>query len=242
MMQTLAPFQLPLISKTQRNRMLRYAKKVLSAQQQMITQEGKNLLHYTLQEADQHFHMIHYPKGDRIDHTTGAQYFYHCHRENYEQLEHGHFHCFIRYPHIPKRIKPAPIPDWDKYLDNPMTHLVAISINLYGQPIRLFTVNRWVSSEIWYDSKHVNANLNRFKMTLTQDPYWQVLDQWVEGILHLFSPQIQWLHQARDVHIHHLTKDKDQNETVYEDKNIEELSEISIDLKTQIQWLLETSA
>ncbi len=44
--------------------------------------------------------MNHYPKGDRIDYDTGAQYFYHCHRESEETEEHGHFHCFLRYKHI----------------------------------------------------------------------------------------------------------------------------------------------
>ncbi len=41
---------------------------------------------------------------------------------------------------IPKRIKPTRCLIGDKYIDNPMTHLVAISMSHNGQPIRLFTV------------------------------------------------------------------------------------------------------
>lgn len=239
-MQNIIPFELPTLSANKRAKMLRYAKRALCAQQLMSTLSGENILHYTLRGQEQHLRIDHYPKGDRIDHATGAQYFYHCHRENYESTEHGHFHCFLRYPHIPKHIKPTPLNDWDKFIDNPMTHLVAISMNQLGVPIRLFTVNRWVSSEIWYDGKHANSILNRFKMSLKNDPYWQILDQWVEAILHLFSPQIQWLHHARDGAI--LDHQSKKINSVYDDHAIEELSEIPIDLKSQIEWLLETPA
>jgi len=232
-------FTLPSISPWQKSKLLGYAQQVLTSQQQMSAVKGKSILHYTLQKKRRHTRMNHYPKGDRIDQKTGAQYFYHCHRENTEQNEHGHFHCFLRYKHIPKTRKPKPLADWDKYIDNPMTHLVAISMNRYGQPIRLFTVNRWVTSEIWYDAEHAPNFLNRFKMTKTADPYWQILDLWVEGMLHLFSPQIAWLHHQRDQAIKQ-HQFKDTNNNVYEDRSIEELSEISIDLKSQVQWIIES--
>lgn len=236
-MLTHTEFTLPQLSKWQQKRYLEYATQVLEAQQLMTTAKGKNILHYTLRKKRRHEHMSHYPKGDRIDHSTGAQYFYHCHRENYESREHGHFHCFLRYKHIPKSIKPAPLADWDRYIDNPMTHLVAIGMNQFGQPIRLFTVNRWVTSEIWYPAEYTSRFLKRYKMTLTDDPYWQVLDQWIEGVLHLFAPQITWLHQARDCKIqHHQANTIVENP--YMDYELEELSEINIDLKEQIEWIL----
>lgn len=230
-------FNLPVLSKWHKKKMLGYAAQVLEAQQQMIHHKGKNILHYTLNKKRKFERMNHYPKGDRIDHSTGAQFFYHCHRENFESTEHGHFHCFLRYKHIPKSIKPAPLADWDKYMDNPMTHLVAIAMNQMGQPIRLFTVNRWVTSEICYEAKHVPNFIKRYKMTLQNDPYWQVLDKWVEGMLHLFAPQISWLHHARDLRM----QDYQQNKGIinpYIDHDIEELSEISIDLKTQVEWVI----
>lgn len=233
------PFNLPALTRWRKTKMLGYAEQVLTSQQQMTTSTGKNILHHTLQKKRRHKRMDHYPKGDRIDHQTGAQYFYHCHRENIESAEHGHFHCFLRYKRIPKRVKPTPLSDWNKYIDNPMTHIIAIAMDRFGQPIRLFTVNRWVTSEIWYDAIHTPNFVRRFNMTLADDPYWQVLDQWVDGMLHLFSPQIAWLHHQRDTAIqHHYLHNS--NENVYENREVEELSEISIDLKTQIQWLLRT--
>lgn len=236
-MLTSSEFVLPPLSKWHQKRYLGYAQQVLESQQQMTSAPGNNVLHYALNNRDGYERMSHYPCGDRIDHTTGAQYFYHCHRENYESTEHGHFHCFLRYKHIPKSIKPAPLADWDRYIDNPMTHLVAIGMNQFGQPIRLFTVNRWVTSEIWYGAENTLQFLKRYKMTL-DDPYWQVLDKWVEGILHLFAPQISWLHQERDRKIN-LHQESKSVENPYLDYELEELSEISIDLKNQIEWIIQ---
>ena len=230
-------FNFPILTRWHQSKMLNYAQNVLTTQQQMITTTGKNILHHTLQKKRRHTRLAHYPKDDRIDNTTGAQYFYHCHRENTDSNEHGHFHCFLRYKHIPKHRSPTPLPDWNKHIDNPFTHLIAIAMDRYGQPIRLFTVNRWVTSEIWYDAMHVPHFINRFKMTKTDDPHWQILDQWIENMLKLFSPQIAWLHHERDKAIaQHQLKNPDNN--VYEDALIEELSEISINLKDQIQWIL----
>ncbi|KTD63134.1 hypothetical protein Lsan_1488 [Legionella santicrucis] len=230
-------FNLPQLSRWHKKAYLGYAQQVLEAQQLMTANKGKSILHYALKNKRRFERMSHYPQGDRIDHKTGAQYFYHCHRENYESTEHGHFHCFLRYKHIPKSIKPVPLTDWDRYIDNPMTHLVAIGMNQFGHPIRLFTVNRWVTSEIWYDSEHTARLIKRYKMNLINDPYWQVLDKWVEGILHIFIPQILWLHQERDKRIlQHQANCSAEN--AYMDYDLEELSEISIDLKNQIEWII----
>lgn len=237
-MTALKKFILPALSEKQKAQMLRHALKVLDAQRQMTTENGKNILHHTLRRKRQHVKMEHYPKGDRIDYNTGAQYFYHCHREDLNREEHGHFHCFMRYKKIPKRIKPTPLADWDKNIDSPMAHIIAISMNRYGQPIRLFTVNRWVSFETWYDAEHAPEFVKKFKFTLEDDPHWQVLDSWVEGMLHLFAPQITWLNERRDETIANW-QNKYPACNAYEDHRLEELSEISIDLTKQVQWITE---
>lgn len=232
-------FSLPELTRYQKSSFLRYAGKVLEAQQKIINSEAKNIIQYTLEQQNRHQSMLHYPKGDRIDHDTGAQYFYHCHRENFDTEEHGHFHCFLRYKAISKRIKPTPLADWDKNIDNPMTHLVAIAMNRYGQPIRLFSVNRWISHEIWYDSQHTSSFIKQFKMTKKDNMYWQILDDWVEGMLHLFAPQIQWINKARDQAISYY-KTLNPNSNVYESHQFDVLSEIPINLNKQIQWVLSS--
>lgn len=231
------PFVLPPLTRWGKSKMLGYAEQALTAQQAIVNNTGKNILHYTLEKKRRHTRMTHYPKSDRIDLQTGAQYFYHCHRENKESAEHGHFHCFLRYKNIPKRIKPTPLADWDKHIHNPMTHIVAIALNRYSQPIRLFTVNRWISSEIWYDAKYAPYFIKRFNITLTDSPHWQLLDRWIEAMLKLFSPQIAWLHQERDAMMaNYQINNPDRN--VYDDENLEETSQISIDFKNQIEWVL----
>jgi len=229
-------FTLPELTEKQKAQMMCYALKVLETQQQMTSKNGKNILHHTLQKKRQHIKMAHYPKGDRIDYNTGAQYFYHCHREDFDREEHGHFHCFMRYKKIPKRIKPTPLPDWDKNIDSPMAHIVAVSMNRYGQPIRLFTVNRWISFETWYDAKYAPEFVKKFKFTIDDEPYWQVLDSWVENMLHLFAPQIAWLNEQRDETIATWQK-KYPNSNAYEDHGLEELSEIPINLADQVSWI-----
>lgn len=190
-------FSLPNLTKWHQKKYLAYATQVLESQQQIINDEGANILHYILKDQSKYERLTHYPDGDRIDPISGAQYFYHCHRENFDTTEHGHFHCFQRYKQIPKRIKPSPLPDWDLYIENPMTHLIAIGMSQQGSPIRLFTVNRWVTNEIWYDAVHAPYFVKRYQMNL-KNPYWRIVDKWVEGMIHLFAPQIAWLHQERD--------------------------------------------
>lgn len=229
-------FDLPILSIRNKQRYLGYAMQILEAQQVMLGDGGKNLLHYLLDKQERYQRMTHYPQGDRIDSLSGAQYFYHCHRENFASTEHGHFHCFQRYQHIPKTIKPRALADWDRYSDNPMTHIIAIGMNQMGQPIRLFTVNRWVTSEIWYDAQNMCKIIKNYHLNLAPSR-WTVLDRWVEGIIHLFTPQITWLHQQRDQYIQHQFNSG--NENPYTDQTLEELSELSIDLKKQIEWVVK---
>ncbi|MGQ3890479.1 DUF6969 family protein [Legionella sp. CNM-4043-24] len=236
-MSTPPDFTLPELSKWHRARLLQSATRVLEAQHHMTGKKGKNILHYTLQKSRRHTSYSHYPKGDRIDHATGAQYFYHCHREDLISEEHGHFHCFMRYKNIPKRIRHSYPADVASHTHPPMTHLVAIAMNRFGQPIRLFTVNQWVSSEIWYDARHVDYFVRRFKMTLDNDPYWQVMDQWVSGMIQLFAPQIHWLHMVRDQNIEQLRL-KAPDENAFENREIEELSSIPLDFSRQIEWII----
>ena len=220
-----------------KQQLLYHAQKLLEAQQKMQSMEGKNIVHYTLQNHAYHLKMQHYPKGDRIDHQSGAQYFYHCHRENMDSLEHGHFHCFLRYKQIPEKIKPKKIANWDKFINNPMTHIIAIAMNCYGEPIRLFSVNRWVSEEICYSAEHTSEFINRFNLQLADSSYWSILDEWVQAMLKIFAPQIVWVNQQRDLYLEDKSS-KRKSFSIYDDKKVEELSSISINIAEQIRWIM----
>ena len=43
-----------------------------------------------------------------------------------------------------------------------VSHLIAIAIDFRGEPIRLFTTNRWVTGETWYRAEDVTRMLDRF--------------------------------------------------------------------------------
>ena len=47
-----------------------------------------------------------------------------------------------------------------------VSHLVAIALDYAGEPIRLFTTNRWVTGETWYRADDVIKMLDCFKFLL----------------------------------------------------------------------------
>ncbi len=229
-------FSLPKLSSYQKNKFFKYAEQVLLFQQKILTSCGKNILHYILQDQSHFLKNKHYPTGERIDFQNGGQYFYHCHRENYTTEEHGHFHCFLRRTAIPKYIKPFHYPQKPSKESQQMTHLIAISINRIGQPIRLFTINHWLSHEVAYHSRYIANLTRRFKLDIQENLYWRNLDKWIEGVIQIFLPQIIWLHQQKASQINLLTKN---HENIFANRKIEELSSIPIDLVKQIEWIIQ---
>ena len=98
----------------------------------------------------------HYPKGDVYDWKTHSQYYFHAHPPSESRFpEHGHFHTFLRPKGMPIGVKPAPVDGFAMPEDpnDALSHLVAISVDEDGQPLRLFTTNRWVTGEVWYNAR-----------------------------------------------------------------------------------------
>ena len=125
----------------------------------------------------------HFPAGDVVDPETHSQFYYHAHAaEERVAGEHGHFHTFVR----PKRLFPdiaarhgARRQAGDEAAW--VAHLIGISTDASGKVIRLFTTNRWVTGEVWYDADSVIAMLDRFAMTKeTPSPE---LNRWVTAVI-----------------------------------------------------------
>ncbi len=231
-------FSLPILSDYKREKLTACAMRLLESQQQLHAEhQGLHafMLANSLHEDEEPFTaMRHYPKGDRIDYESGGQYFYHCHRENFETEEHGHFHVFIRASGWPKSYRLPAIPERDKYSDNPMTHVISIGLNRHGQPIRLFTVNRWVSQECWFEAERLRRMSQKFSLNVQKNEQWKLLDDWIENLVHLFMPQTLWLQQQRDEMVKDIV-----SADPYHDTDFEELSSLSINLEQQIQWLMQ---
>ncbi len=170
---------------------------------------------------------MHFPDGDVVDPRTHSQFYYHAHAaEERVAGEHGHFHAFVR----PRKIDPALAPvaaAGPSNDDNACTHLAGISTDASGRVIRLFTTNRWVTGEAWYDADTVILLLDRFDIT-TETPS-RELNRWVSAVIRMFRPQIEDLIRARDVAVASHASDN-----VFEDRTLQVTSEIPVDFLEQI--------
>jgi hypothetical protein len=122
----------------------------------------------------------HYPRGDARDEVHGVEFYYHAHAAD-ERIrdEHGHFHVFSR-----------PEPEGD------FIHLVGISLNAHGLPIRLFLTNQWVTGETWASAAKAQRQVDRFCFR-GRGPL-APLGTWVTAMIRLYRAEIHLLHESRE--------------------------------------------
>lgn len=199
----------------------------------ILSKTGDNLVGELLKGVETFFEWSHYPDGDVYDQVTHSQYYYHAHPPEERSNEHGHFHTFLRPEGMPKQVKPAPVADYEapKDPDDALSHLIAVSMDSAGLPIKMFTTNRWVTGEIWYDAANVKLMLPYFEMDHAQ-PSWPV-NIWITSVLLLFRPQIQALIDGRD-DVVDAWMAAHPEENVFEDRNLEVTTELIIDVDLQI--------
>ena len=191
----------------------------------------------------------HYPDGEVYDPTTHAQYFYHLHPVSDRPIrEHGHFHTFLRADGMPVGTAPLILPEI-AVADAPalppqapplkhgireeVSHLIAIAVDSRGEPIRLFTTNRWVTGETWYRADDVIRMLDRF--AISDVALSKTLNRWVSAILRLFRPQIATALRMRDENI--MAWRRRHRSYVFEDPALEITSSLEISLETQLAFL-----
>ena len=181
--------------------------------------------------------MDHYPNKDAFDRETFAQYYYHVHRKG----EYGHFHLFLRQGGMPEGVLPCfydgrrdAISDVDTF-----SHLIAISMDNEGYPIKLFTTNRWVTGENWYRSSDVCRMIELFQIN-HMHPSW-ITNKWLSLMLRLFYPQITQLIHEREQMLMENSR-KDSLVEAVEDHSLDVLSEIDISIDMQIDVLEELIA
>ena len=134
---------------------------------------------------------------------------------------------------MPDDCRPVPQSEaaFMKERDDKLSHLIGISMNRAGYPIRLFTTNRWITADNWYTADDVIEMLDRFEMDLAW-PSWPV-NIWVTAMLRLFRPQIEELVRGRDVTVAAWRKEHPDGD-VYEDRDLEVTSAIDISVEDQI--------
>ncbi len=199
----------------------------------ILTKTGDNVVGELLKGHETFYEWDHYPPGDVYDHETHAQYYYHAHvPEQRFDGEHGHFHTFVRPKGMPKGMKPADVPGavMPEDPNDALSHLVAISMSPNGLPFRLFTVNRWVTGEIWYDAADVCKLLDYFVIDHAK-PSWPV-NRWITAMIVLFKPTIIELVQARDVRVAEVSAQRP-GVDIYEDRSFEVTSYQDVDVEKQ---------
>jgi hypothetical protein len=193
----------------------------------------------------------HYPVGEVYDPHSHAQYFYHAHPAAQRTArEHGHFHTFLRADGMPAGVAPLVLPE-SAVADAPLpplppqaaplkhgmrdevSHLVAIALDGQGEPIRLFTTNRWVTGETWYRADDVIRMLDRFTLDAASGPV--LLNRWIAAIVALFRPQIAALLRLRDDTVTNWRRRRRTN--IFEDPRLEVTSSFEIDLDAQLAFL-----
>lgn len=192
-----------------------------------------NIVGELLHGVETFYEWNHYPEGDVFDPRSNAQYYYHAHPKDQRPGEHGHFHTFLRPKGMPPGIEPAPVSDFEppEGENDALSHLIAISCDNKGVPIKLFTTNRWVTAEIWYAAEDVCRMLEFFAIDHVR-PSWAV-NLWLSNMLVLFRPQICRLIRGRDEVVAAWTAEHP-GENVYEDRELEVTTECGISLPDQI--------
>jgi hypothetical protein len=179
----------------------------------------------------------HYPPDDVRDAESHAQYYFHAHPvSDKREADYGHFHTFLRAKGMPGGIAPPQVPPQTakELPDEPICHLIAISMTREGLPDRLFTTNRWVAGDTWYAAPDVIKMLDRFVIDLSR-PSWP-LNRWLTAMLVLFRPQILQLLHERDERIAAWQAEHPDVE-VYEDRRLEITSSRKISIEEQIHSL-----
>jgi hypothetical protein len=191
----------------------------------------------------------HYPDGEVYDSQSHAQYFYHSHPVSGRPVrEHGHFHTFMRAEGMPVGAAPLILPEiavadvpalppqappLKRGTREEVSHLVAIAVDCRGEPIRLFTTNRWVTGETWYRADDVIRMLDRFAITEVEPS--ETLNRWVGAMLRLFRPQIAALLRMRDETV--MAWRRRRRTHVFEDPALETTSSLDIGFDAQLAFL-----
>lgn len=175
----------------------------------------------------------HYPLDDARDPASHAQYFMHAHRGNREA---AHIHCFMRAPGIPKamvRVGKRGAPARRRT----MTHVLAVSLDHFGRPAGLFTTNKWVTADDWYDAEDLIELLPRMTWAKANGP--RKVNRALGALLKLYRQPIVRLLRRRDRHLAAWAKSHPGRD-VFEDRRLEVLSSARLNLERTLARLRES--
>ena len=186
----------------------------VTAAERALARQGFNVVGRLLRDEGPFYVWDHYPRGDVFDPQHGAQYFYHAHDASERPTgEHGHFHSFVRPSGTGK-----------------LHHLVAVSVDHASRPMRLFTVNGWVTEDSWIAAPAAIALLDRFVLDGPRPSRW--VNRWLAALLRLFRPQIEHLLHQRDSALA-AWQSRHAGQDAFAARELEILSELEVSTATQ---------
>ncbi|MCH9614737.1 MAG: hypothetical protein SP1CHLAM54_12960 [Chlamydiia bacterium] len=144
--------------------------------------------------------MTHLPIGDVVDKDSRSHYYYHVNRGE----EFGHFHLYYD---VPAKTSGS-------------VHLVAVSTDHRGTPIRLFLPGKKNSGDRLCSYQELSKYLDKFHVNHAY-PSW-ICNQYLGAVVQLFYPQILMMVEERD----RLFKDA---------LDTKILSEVPVSIPTQIK-------
>jgi hypothetical protein len=200
----------------------------------VLRRGGLNIVGEMLRGQGQFVEFDHYPGDDVFDRDTQSQFYYHAHRGL--KGEHGHFHTFVRQPGMPSGMAPVAHESEEPWPSGPraLSHLVGLSMDAWGEPIGLFTTNRWVTDEAWYSAEDVVQLLERFRVDHAA-PSWPV-NRWIGAMFALFRPQMAALLHERDRVVARWAA-RHPGADVFEDRDLEVTSHVMISVDEQVDRL-----
>ena len=178
--------------------------------QMRYAETGRTLNEAALCGAKDFIEWQHYPMNDLVDEHSGYEFYYHAHSaDEMPNGEHGHFHVIKRNTQS-------------------FHHLIGISLDQKGLPVRLFTTNQWVTGEEMVDSGTAINLIKEFE--LTAKGRMAPVSKWINALIQLFTVEIESLLLERDQKIALLVAEQGDRELVLNAKELHVLTECKIDL------------
>lgn len=195
---------------------------------QAYSRRGTSVLADVLGKHTHFEEWAHYPQNDAVDGNTRYRFYYHAHAASERMRgEHGHFHVFGPAPTSRRRGNAISNPEPD------YTHIVGISVDERGFPMRLFTTNRWVTAEQWLPAASVIRSMHKLDLSRARPVR---AARWVQGVVRLFGVQIATIVRHRDDRIARKACHTDL-ERLFEDRRSHILSQCRVDLARQFRFL-----
>ncbi len=189
-----------------------WAHQLYSCLQQMATNDTNAVL-LTLADVDAVETGRRYPDAGITFANRRWRAFYHCHQDAAQyQHEHGHFHIFTDIG------------------DDDWAHVAGLSVDISGQPIHWFAVNRWVTDGPWLDRTRFLHQLQ----VPAEHEHDSLPGRWLFVMLQFYQTEISDLLRLRDEKVRSYTR-QPEFAAVLDNREIYTLATKKIELQAMLE-------